>query len=172
MLFLLHCFSTLKRKHKNIRLKLLGGGQYMHRLKEIVSLIYREDDIEILDPISPDDVPKFLNEADIGVVPLVQKNDKWINSKSPTKLFEFMSSGLPVVASRSGENRYVIEDGRDGFLASGKEEFIEKMEILITDCKLRKQMGINARETVMNNYSLDILGEKLYGIINDIKENI
>lgn len=169
ILFLLHCFSTLKKKYGNIRLKILGGGQYMHRVKEIISMIYSNDEIEILNPVPPDDVPKFLSSVDVGVVPLIQKNDRWINSKSPTKLFEFMACGMPVVASRCGENRYVINDGKDGFLASGKDEFIKKMEILITDNRLRKEMGENAVRTISEKYSLNILGEKLYGMINEIQ---
>jgi len=170
MLFLLHCFSALRSKYPNIRLKILGGGQYMGRVKQVVESVYNNDGIEVLGTIKADEVPQFLSGIDIGVVPLIQANDLWVNSKSPTKLFEFMASGKPVIASRTGENVYVIDDGKDGFLASGKDEFLKKMEMLITDEKLRKDMGEKAREKIVNNYSLNVLGKKLYSVISELKE--
>jgi len=53
-------------------------------------------------------------------------------------------------------------------LAKDEGEFIEKMQALIEDSKLRKGMGLNARLRVEENYSLKILGRQLFDIIQAI----
>lgn len=172
MVFLLHCFSQAKRFNKDIELKIVGSGQYMHRVKEIINLIYKNDDIEVIDWIEPSSMPDFLSSVDVGLIPLVQENNFWINSKSPTKLFEFMSMGIPTVASRVGEIKYVIEDGKDGFLASSKEEFISKIETLIKNPSLRKEIGSKAREKIEQKYCLNVLGKQLFNIFKEIEREL
>ncbi len=172
MLFLLYCFSQAKKFNKDIELKIVGSGQYMHRVKEIINLMYANDDIEVIEWIEPSKMPDFLSSVDAGLIPLIQKENFWINSKSPTKLFEFMSMGLPTVASRVGEIKYVIEDGKDGFLAENKEEFISKMEALIKNPSMGKEMGAKAREKIEQKYCLDVLGKELYNILKELERDI
>jgi len=172
IVFLLQCFSQVKRFNKDIELKIVGSGQCMNRVKEIINLIYRNDDIEVIDWIEPGKMPEFLSSVDIGLLPLIQEKNIWINSKSPTKLFEFMAMEIPTISSRVGEVRYVIEDGIDGFLASNREEFISKMEILIKDKSLRKEMGIKARKKVEQTYCLNVLGKKLFDILKELEKNL
>jgi len=67
-----------------------------------------------------------------------------------------MATGLPTVSSPVGEILYIIEDGKNGFLANNKEEWENKLEKLIRDVKLRKKMGSKARKTIVDNYSIKV----------------
>ncbi len=93
------------------------------------------------------------------------KNELWMRSKSPTKLFEYMAMGKTVVASNIGEANNVIKDGHSGFFADSIGAFAEKMELLAKDLKLRLEMGKNARQAIEENYSFNILGKRLFEII-------
>ena len=86
-------------------------------------------------------------------------------SKSPVKLFEYMAKAKPVVASATGEANYIIKNGCNGFLASGKNEFILYMEQLMRNPGLAEKVGLAARKTVEENYSLNVLGERFAGIM-------
>jgi glycosyltransferase involved in cell wall biosynthesis len=117
--------------------------------------------------IPPDEIPDYLSHIDIGLLPLVQ-DTKFNKSKSPTKLFEYMAMAKPTVSSNIGEAAEIIQDGENGFLAKDKEEFIKKMQILIEDSTLRQEMGDKACKTIENNYSLKVLGKRLYEILRTI----
>ena len=62
-------------------------------------------------------------EADIGVVDYAYSVEPTVNQKycEPTKLYEFMASGLAVVASDNDSLRDIIEKGGIGFCSRGDD---------------------------------------------------
>ena len=89
---------------------------------------------------------------DIGIMPLTE--DPWTLGKGGYKLLQYMSSGLPVVASPVGINREIVVDGITGYLARTDEEWEEKLFQLVVDPQLRNRMGRMGRERVEAEYSL------------------
>jgi glycosyltransferase involved in cell wall biosynthesis len=170
VLFLLECFAEVNQRNPTAIFKIAGTGEMMSRVKEIVQTRFSRYNIKISDWIDPDRIPEFLAESNIGLLPLLSDstNTDWIKGKSPTKFFEYMAMGLASVSTRIGEIEYIVEDGIDGFLASNKEEFIDKMDRLAKNAELRSQMGKKAREKVEHSYSLNVLVERLYRIIEEI----
>ena len=124
------------------------------------------DSIEFLGWIPADQVPQVLRTAHAGLLPLTE-DTPWTRSKSPTKLFEYLASGLPVVASPTGEANYIIHHGVNGFLAPNLSDFITAMKTLCGDHEKYAEMSIQAVKTIQENYSLDILGNKLFNILHD-----
>jgi glycosyltransferase involved in cell wall biosynthesis len=70
--------------------------------------------IKFHDPVPYDRIKDYLYRADIGVVTYLP----YLNNMSclSNKLFEYMASGLPVVASNFPLYREVIKGGRFGIL--------------------------------------------------------
>lgn len=100
-----------------------------------------------------------LNAFDIGIMPL--SDDEWTKGKGGYKLLQYMSMGVPGVASPVEINKEIIEDGVNGFLADTHEEWVKKLSILIENKTLRKEMGKIARITVEKRYALDNAAKKL-----------
>lgn len=167
ILYLLICFSEVCKQHNNIRFRIIGGGHLMPEVKDYVRNNYSRLEIEIIDWVQPEDMPNYLSSTDIGLLPLIHdiKNELWMKSKSPTKLFEYMAMELATVSSGIGEAKFIIEDGKDGFLAKTKEEFIEKMRLLVNNNELRIRIGKAARKKVEREYSLDVLGRRLFELL-------
>ena len=158
----------MANRYDYIFLDLVGEGKYFTDIKNDLSNFRYKDRIRCYDWIAPDKIPDCLSDIDIGLLPLIH-NSKFNRAKSPTKLFEYMAMAKPTVSSNIGEATHIIKDGESGFLARTKEDFIEKMEILIKDKDLRQRIGQNARKSVEEEYSLNVLGKKLYEIFRDIK---
>jgi glycosyltransferase involved in cell wall biosynthesis len=78
-----------------------------------------------------------------------------------------MAAGIPIVASAIGPNFKSIKDGYNGFLVNAEEEeWIEKLEILINNETLRKQMGANAKKLAIEQYSVEANLNKYLAVLN------
>ena len=110
-----------------------------------------------------------IQSFDIGIMPLPE-ND-WTKGKGGYKLLQYMASGIPAVASPVEINKEIIEDGINGFLAENRNEWVEKISILIEDRELRKKMGLLARKKMEEEYSLINASKKIIDIFKIIKSN-
>lgn len=167
MAFMLDCFAEVARVRPGVALRIAGAGQQMPRVKALIAERYGGFDIAVRGWIPFDGMPGFLRSIDVGLLPLVQAENDWVNSKSPTKYFEYLAAGLPTVASPTAELRRLVSGGVHGFLASGKEEFVRAMDALASDPALREAMGARARRLAEERCSLARLADRLAGIVTD-----
>jgi len=166
VVFMLECFRRVAARLPGVALRIAGAGQLMTGVKEIISRDYRGLDIAITGWLPYERMPEFLGGVDVGLLPLIQKGNPWVEGKSPTKFFEYMAMGLPTVASRVGELSHIVSDGEDGFLAEGEDEFSERMGELAADADLRRKMGSSARNKAVGQYDIGALGLRLYAFLN------
>jgi glycosyltransferase involved in cell wall biosynthesis len=164
--FALDCFCRLRKQYSHIYLEILGDGIHKEAVKESIEES-RDQNVSLRDWINPERVPGYLAEVDVGLLPVV-RDSKFNRAKSPAKLFEYMAMAKPSVSSNIGEAGEIIRDGDNGFLAGGKEEFIDKMKLLVEDQDLRRHIGNKARQTIESYYSLKILGRQLSDLFKDI----
>lgn len=153
-------FAKVHSYYPNTRLLIVGGGFQWQRVVDETLANHPDVPITFRGWMPPEAMPSILREADVGLLPFSVDN-LWFRSKSPTKLFEYMASGLSVVAWNLGEVKYVIEDGVNGFLADDAEEMTNAMMKIAKDKELRDSFSANARRTVEERYSHEVLGERL-----------
>jgi glycosyltransferase involved in cell wall biosynthesis len=106
---------------------------------------------------------KDILSFDVGIMPL--RDDAWSRGKCAFKALQMMALGIPVVASPVGANREVIQDGVNGFLADGAEEWAARLSSLAESPKLREEIGQRGRGTAISRYSLKGAGEELASAI-------
>jgi len=164
--FALDCFAVLRERYSHIYFEIMGDGIYRDDLEKMISR-YNNRNVSLKGWTDPNAIPQYLTNIHVGLLP-VAKDKKFNRAKSPTKLFEYMAMEKPTVSSAIGEAAEIVRDGENGFLASKEAEFIEKMQRLIEDAPLRKQMGEKARQTIEKSYSLEVLGRQLYEILRKI----
>ena len=108
----------------------------------------------------------WLLTFDIGIMPLT--DDEWTRGKGGYKLLQYMSVGIPAVASPVGINNEIIEDGVSGFLAKTNQQWEDRLSKLIEDENLRTQMGHRSRAIIEERYSLLKATEKLINIFEKV----
>lgn len=83
---------------------------------------------------------------------------------------EAMASGLPVITSKLAGAAEIIKDGDDALLLddpTNPDEIAGKINILVEDERLRRQMGKNARKTA-EKYSWDEVAKRTLDVYEEI----
>jgi|TARA_B110000263_G_scaffold171205_1_gene149198 glycosyltransferase involved in cell wall biosynthesis len=136
--------------NKDLDFKLLLITNFDYSFDEIdLEVIRWNEETEIED----------LQRIDIGLYPLSE--DKWSLGKGGLKVMQYMSIGVPSVATNHGTACNIISQGESGFLVNTEEEWIKALKNLIEDGDLRYKMGVSARKSVVENYSTNAI-ERCY----------
>ena len=107
-----------------------------------------------------------LRAMDIGIMPL--PDDEWARGKCGLKGLQYMALGIPTLMSPVGVNSDIIRDGTNGFLATTTQNWVDKTSRLIDDAELRRTMGLAARKTVVDHYSLKAWQDRYVGFYNEL----
>lgn len=101
-----------------------------------------------------DDYPKKLASYnfDIGLVPVV--NRPFNLGKSNIKWQEYSMLEIPTIASNIGEYKQ-IEHEKTGFLATEEYQWLHYLELLADSPELRKTIGRQAKQKVVNDYNIE-----------------
>lgn len=111
--------------------------------------------------VSYSKMPEYYNKAKILVVPSIdipQWREQW-----PACIAEGLACELPVVTFDSGsiKDRYgsckAVKIVRQGSL----EEMKKEIKLILSDDKLREELGKEGRKWVINNYSHEAISKKL-----------
>ena len=97
-------------------------------------------------------------------------DDQWSKGKCGLKALQYMALGIPTICSPVGVNSTIIRDGKNGFLADGKEEWIEKLKRLLHSFELRKKLGLAGRETVEESYSAESQAPRVLEVFEKVLE--
>ena len=118
-------------------------------------------------------VYRHLLAADVGIIPVETRREHdaplsevpgWM-VKSENRLTMKMAVGLPVVATPIPAYLPVIDQGRNGFLASTRGEWLDCLQRL-RDPERRREIGLAARASVISRYSKEAQAERMANLFN------
>lgn len=111
-----------------------------------------------------------LHEMDVGLMPL-RSGQEWMRFKAATKLVQYMSIGIPAIATPIGVNADILEGNQVGFAARNEGEWVEALRTLLRDPELRSEQGRNGRRLVESRFCIEAnlgrLERALVGPISD-----
>ncbi|MCH7724343.1 MAG: glycosyltransferase family 4 protein [Bacteroidetes bacterium] len=73
-------------------------GSYLIKLKNLVSDLNLSENVNLNGRINREQIPSLINNHDIGIVPYLQTD--YMNLSLPTKAFEYIAAGLPLVSTK------------------------------------------------------------------------
>lgn len=146
----------------------IAGNLTPSSLEREIRAIANPDRIVPLGFCDRNGVRKLLGSARIGLV-LFHAHPNHVNAQ-PNKLFEYMSAGLPIVASDFPLWREIIETSGAGLVADpmNPKAIAEAIEWLLTHPKDAEEMGKRGREAVATKYNWAQEEKKLVGVYNDL----
>lgn len=103
--------AKVLRNRKDIIFLLVGDGAEKNELKKVKEELSL-DNVLMLPQLPKDKMPMVLGASDISIVHL--KRDKAFEKVIPSKLFESMAMGKPVILGVKGEAAKIINQSRSG----------------------------------------------------------
>lgn len=88
----------------------------------------------------------------------------------PKSLIEADAIGRPVITCNSVGCKETVIDGYNGYLIPTKDvdALVEKLDILLSDAKLRQEMGRNSRKYAEENFSINVVIERHLSIYDEL----
>jgi len=113
-------------------------------------------------PLNPwGDSPGFSKPTHnrLELLSIYQKASVFLNTSvwkaCPLPLLEAMSVGCPVVTTSTSIISDFVEDGVNGYISNDPEKLKEYILELLNDKDKAKELGQNARQTIIDQFSLD-----------------
>ena len=155
-------------KDENLQIILIGDGPEKDKLKNF-QLELNLENISFIAPQKRELIPELLASADIGLVCL----KKYIPGAVPSKMYEAMSSGLPIIMIGEGEPSEIVSNNNCGISIRPGEpiEIANVIKKLANDSTLRKTMGQNSRKTAISEYNRNIILNKFYKYLEKNSNN-
>ena len=152
--FLLEAEEELAKKHKNVKLLIVGSGPDYEKFIEWTMNKKLEKNIIFTNAIPWEEIPKYYQLASVFATA----------SKTETQgltVIEAMSASIPVVCYKDDAFLDIVEDNINGRVFKTKEEYIKIIEELLNDPKkietLSKQARFTAEKHSLEHYAIDIL---------------
>ena len=143
---LLRAFALLRQTHPGARLLIVGSGPAEREIWALASALGL-DSVCRFEPASPAS-EKWLRAMDIFVQPS-------LSEALSNALMEAMACGCAVVASRTGGNPELVDDGETGFLfpAGDEKALAGRLLQLLDDAGLRTRFATAARRRMRDHFS-------------------
>ena len=106
--------------------------------------------------VNRDQMAKILSESKAGIVTYLPYPNHI--DALPNKLFEYMSAGIPVIASDFPMWKNLIKESDCGILVdpSNSKEIFEAIKWILENPKESKEMGIRGKNAIENKYNWEI----------------
>tara|TARA_B100000989_G_scaffold296660_1_gene280381 strand:+ start:155 stop:1276 length:1122 start_codon:yes stop_codon:yes gene_type:complete len=161
----------LSSKLTNIKFSIAGNFNNF-KLESFIKSDEKWNNINYHGFLNRDDVYSLIKKSKIGLV-LLHPTPNHLESL-PTKLFEYMSMGTPIICSDFKLFKKIINENKCGFTVDphNTNDIINKINILISNKKLLQKFSKNGVNAFRDKYNWDVEYKKLKKIYNLLLRNI
>lgn len=153
---------------QNIKMDVIGYGMKVGEFAKFV----RENKLANVSFIKPSTRKECLDIISRYKVGIVSLNDKEVfDTVLPGKVIDYMTCGVPIVASVSGFSKEIIENENVGFVSSehSAESMIEDILYLVNNDNVQKLLQSNALNFVSTNLMWE---ENIWRLVELIEDRV
>lgn len=150
--FLIECLKS-NRNNEKVYFIIVGFGTEYNKLKNFLDS-EKLPNAKLFMQLSKEEYEILVNSCDVGLIFL---DSRFTIPNFPSRILSYMQASMPVLAATdvSTDIGQIIESGEFGYWCESNDvnKFNEKL-LLLCNNKLRKQMGLNARQYLEDNYTV------------------
>ena len=160
---LLHACALLRARGLWFRCAVLGDGDDRAKLEALRTDLGLDEVVQFQGLTSQEDVRTWWREASVGLLTSLAEG-------MPVSLMEALSCAVPVVATAVGGVPEMIKPGVNGYVVpiDDPQAVADAVARILADPKMAAQMGLAARETALERFSLVHQVDSLLDIWNPI----
>jgi glycosyltransferase involved in cell wall biosynthesis len=153
---------VLKQCH-SVSFIICGEGKLASKIMKMIKNEHLEGHVTLTGPIPHEDVPQYLNEMKLLVLPSYTEG-------LPNIVLEAMACGTPVLATPVGAIPDIVKDNETGFLLKSNDpkHIAERIIELLNKPELLEKVSFNAYNFVRENFSYKKTLESWKRIINEL----
>jgi glycosyltransferase involved in cell wall biosynthesis len=142
----LRTIAELVQRCRKFTYVLVGYGAQEEEIRQWIRQLKLQDYVHLL--VAPPDIPQLFSRASIYLSTSLREG-------LSNSLMEAMAAGLPVVATNVGDNKYLIDDGENGFLTDVGDfmALADDLSRLLEDESLRRIMGKMGYDKIKSSFS-------------------
>ena len=158
--------SISKITDKDIHFLFVGDGAMKETIVDLAKMLSLSN-VTFLDPISKDEMPKYLSIIDISLAPL--KRSENFKTVIPSKIFEASAMGKPTLLGVEGQAQEIIEKYHAGlcFIPEDEGDFLDKVTLFKYDTKLYSKC-VHGCAVLAENYDRKKLADKMLNILKTV----
>lgn len=142
--------AIVAEKVKNVEFRIYGDGSEKSNILKLAKELNVLDHVILNHNVPLESIAEAIANSDIGIVP--KRKDSFGNEAFSTKIFEFMSVGIPVIASDTKIDKYYFDNSTILFFESGNYiDLAQKLLTLINSSELRNKYSSNGLKCIKNN---------------------
>jgi glycosyltransferase involved in cell wall biosynthesis/peptidoglycan/xylan/chitin deacetylase (PgdA/CDA1 family) len=162
----IEALALVREQVPNAELHLYGNGRMEPELRALAERLGLNGSVRFFGSVPLDRMPEVMANADLGVVP--KRADGFGNEAYSTKIMEFMSQGVPVIASRTKIDTYYFDESVVRFFPSGDVRGLaDAMLELIRRKDLREALSARGREYAARN-SWEVRKKDYFDLVDSI----
>lgn len=125
--------------------------------------------VRFLDPVPRNQMPDILDEADVAIVPLKDR----ICGAVPSKLYEAMGAGLPIVLVAEGEPEAIVRETQAGEVVRPGDlrGLVDAIRQLAANPDRRAVMGRHGREAAVSRFNRDTIAANFVAHLEQISDH-
>jgi glycogen(starch) synthase len=166
--YLLRAFYYVRDKFPDVRLRIAGDGEVREWLERLCENLMLSSHVEFLGWLPYEDLPPLYQQARVVVVPSVFEPFGMV-------ALEAFASKRPVLASRVGGLREIVQHNISGFLAEPKDhlDLAQWLMALLNDSDLRKQLGASGLTRLSDEgYTWPAVAEQFTELYEHVKQTL
>lgn len=154
------------------KLILCGPFSSLEYYQEIKNL-NEYSSVEYKGIVSKEEIVKLINQSNIGISTLLHVGQYSTIDTLPTKVYEYMSAGLPVILSDTPYANKVNKETKFAFCINPTdiEAIAAKITYLLDNPNIAKEMGNNGLKAVQEKFNWNTEEKKLLDLYNDLIKN-
>jgi glycosyltransferase involved in cell wall biosynthesis len=160
---LITAFERCYKQRKDIKLSIVGNGDYREKLEEQANATICRNNIIFLGTKEPKEVIRILSKSHIFVNPSYSEG-------LPTSVMEAASLGKPIIATDVGGTSEIIEHGVSGIIY--KPHDIDQLVIellgIMNDYRKARKLGVTALNKIKDKFSWDKIVEQYEDIFKEV----